>query len=261
MFCQLFRRYQTLLISIGGGLLVLGGWFLLSNFQLGDTEQKIYEMGKRLAANGPWTAATEEQYRIERAKILTKGMDSLSALKHLQKLKEHHKSIAEYAERAVREHPNNVEALLDWAFYLDIGSDESTAVYRRVLELDPNSAEALNHLGMSVAYDDPHTAIEYFTKVEELQNPEVGTYYSSLAIAYQRLGEYNKAMEVYRKGYETSPHSRGGARLFSHLQDLEAGIYKIPLWQPEGAETGNKKEDPEVAKRFERFFLKSQQER
>lgn len=239
MLRQFFRKYQTPLIFIGGGLLVFAGWILLSNFHFADegvtdaslttglhsqngstnqqrpeallskpakkdssllpaqqhldttptflsqTDQKIYEMGKRLAATGPWTTATEEQYRIERAKILTEGMDSLSALKYLQELKEHHKSIAEYAERAVREHPNNVEVLLDWAFYLDVGSDERNAVYHRVLELDTNSANALNRLGMSVAYDDPHTAIEYLTKVEGLQDPEVKTSYSRLALAYQ----------------------------------------------------------------------------
>ncbi|MYB96364.1 hypothetical protein F4054_09110 [Candidatus Poribacteria bacterium] len=203
---------------------------------LSDKEaRKIEAMTVRLMESGPFT---EEQYRIERARVLTEDMDSLSAVKLLERLGEHHKSIAEYAKRAYADNPNNPEALLYWSTTLE-SKDEKNAVYHRVLEIDPNSATALLRLGRNLAYDDPHTAIEHLTKVEEMQHPLAPTPYHRFARAYERIGEYDKAIEAYRKGYENDPHSDRAPYMRAQIEDLEAGIYKVPLWQPEEAETDN----------------------
>lgn len=202
---------------------------------LSDEEaRKIEEMTARLMANGPFT---EEQYRIERAKVLTEGLDSLSAVKLLERLGEHHKSIAEYAKKAYADNPNNPETLLYWSSTLE-SQEEKNAVYRRVLEIDPNSATALLRLGRNLAADNPHAAIEYLTKVEHLQNPLAPTPYTDLALAYQKIGEYDKALNAYRKGYDRNPHSDRAPFIRKQIEDLEAGIYKVPLWSPEEAETG-----------------------
>lgn len=202
---------------------------------LSDEEaRKIEEMTVRLITNGPFT---EEQYRIEHAKVLTEGLDSLSAVKLLERLGEHHKSIAEYAQRAYAENPNNSEAVLMWADTLE-SQEEQIAAYYRVLELDPNSAPALHSLGTILRRNHPHTAIEYLTKVEHLQYPLAPTPYSRLAFAYERIGEYDKALNAYIKGYERNPHSDSALYIRAQIEDLEAGIYKVPLWSPEEAETG-----------------------
>ena len=200
---------------------------------LSDEEvRKIEGMTVRLMENGRFT---EEQYRRERAKVLTEGMDSLSAVKLLERLGEHHESIAEYARKAYADNPNNPEAVLIWADTLESREEQITA-YRRVLELDPNSAGALHSLGRLLTIDDPYTAIEYLTKVEWLQHPLVSVPYSSLAFAYERIGEYDKALEAYRKGYEKNSHSDSAPYMRARIEDLEAGIYKVPLWQPDGVE-------------------------
>ena len=215
---------------------------------LSDEEaRKIEAMTIRLMESGPFT---DEQYRIERAKVLTEGMDSLSAVKLLERLGEHHKSIAEYARKAYADNPNNSEAALMWADTLK-NRDEQISAYRRVLELDPNSAGALHSLGTILRRDDPHLAIEYLTKVERLQHPFAPVPYSRLAFAYERIGEYDKAIEAYRKGYENDPHSDRDPYMRGQIEDLEAGIYKVPLWQPEEAETGNlENQVPDVPDNF-----------
>ena len=203
---------------------------------LSDEEvRKIEGMTVRLMENGRFT---EEQYRRERAKVLTEGMDSLSAVKLLERLGEHHESIAEYARKAYADNPNNPEAVLIWADTLESREEQITA-YRRVIELDPNSVRALHSLGTILRKDDPYTAIEYLTKVEHLQDPSAPVPYSRLAFAYERIGEYDKALEAYRKGYENDPHSDRDPYMRARIEDIEAGIYKVPLWQPEEAETGD----------------------
>lgn len=201
---------------------------------LSDTEaRKIEEMTIRLMATGLFT---EEQYRMERAKVLTEGMNSLSAVKLLERLGEHHKPIAEYTKKAYADNPNNPEALLFWSSTLG-SREEKNAVYRRVLEIDPNSATALLLLGRNLRREDPHAAIEYLTKVERLQDPLAPTPYSRLAFAYERIGEYDKAIDAYRKGDQRNPYSDSALYIRAKIEDLEAGIYKVPLWQPEAAET------------------------
>ncbi len=193
-----------------------------------EESKKIEKLKVRLMENGQFT---EAQYYSARARVLTEGLDSLSAAKLLESLGEHPISIAEYAAKAYADTPNNPEAVLIWADTLR-RREEQISAYLRVLELDPNSARALHALGTIFRNDAPHKAIEYFARVESLKDPLAPVPYSKLAFAYERIGEYDKALTAYRKAYERDPDSDKAPFIGSRIADLESGIYEVPLWHP-----------------------------
>ena len=136
----------------------------------------------------------DELLTKRKVEILTEGMDALDAAKYLKSLLHYSEYVEKYAKQAVDEDPNSFEALLLWADYQD--STERERAYRKLVDMDPTSVDAWMGLGHSLWYNHPEEAVEHLQKANSL-DPNAGL--DILGDAYQRLGEYDKALETYKK--------------------------------------------------------------
>lgn len=150
----------------------------------------------------------EVNAEIER---LTEGMDAFTAAKHLDALEPgrgglYGPYIREFAAQAFAEHPNDVEVVQFWADLQQIpawrGSNpEAIAAYRALLELRPDSQEALLGLSEALWYTEPEETLEHLAKAEELTSGYDSLIVKLKAKVYQRLGDYDTALtllKVYR---------------------------------------------------------------
>lgn len=180
--------------------------------------------------NADWATAGPPREEVD---ILAEGLDPLSAAKFLKALGGYGKYASEYADKALAENPDDFETLLVWT-KLRFDDEEREYGYRRLLEMDPNSITVLTGLGSLLANDAPEEAIEHLEKANSL-DPAAGLY--GLGWAYQRVGEYDKALNVLKKEYERYPVPL----LKSHIKAIESGnpwIHPIPSenqggWQNE----------------------------
>lgn len=183
-----------------------------------------------------WATAGPPREEVD---ILAEGLDTLSAAKFLKALG-HGKYASEYADKALAENPDDFETLLVWT-KLRFDDEEREYGYRRLLEMDPNSITVLTGLGSLLANDAPEEAIEHLEKANSL-DPTAGLY--QLGRAYQRVGEYDKAVTALKKAYQRYNQPR----MLSEIRSIEAGTPQIPLIQRETVdgwqnETGTKSPD------------------
>ena len=166
----------------------------------------------------------------KKVEILTEGMDALGAAKYLKSLLHYSEYVEKYAKQAVDEAPNSFEALLLWADYQD--STEREMAYRKLVDMDPTSVDAWMGLGHSLWYNHPEEAVEHLQKANSL-DPNAGL--DILGDAYQRLGEYDKALETYKKAFEVAPIPP----TLGAIKALETGGYTISpiLLEEEALET------------------------
>ena len=184
-----------------------------------------------------WATAGPPREEVD---ILAEGLDNLSAAKFLKALGGHGKYASEYADKALAENPDDFETLLVWT-KLRFDDEEREYGYRRLLEMDPNSITVLTGLGSLLANDAPEEAIEHLEKANSL-DPAAGLY--QLGRAYQRVGEYDKAVTALKKAYQRYNQPR----MLSEIRSIEAGTPQIPLIQRETVdgwqnETGTKSPD------------------
>lgn len=112
------------------------------------------------------------------------------------------RSTAEKILSAVRkEDPNCIEAMDVLAvLLLDTPgrAGESEALYRRILELDPDHYIAMNNLAwiLSEEQNKPQEALEFAQKGLQI-NPEFNELFDTRGVIYYRLGEYEKAVEDF----------------------------------------------------------------
>lgn len=177
----------------------------------------------------------------EEIDILVEGLDNLSAAKYLKALV-YNDYAREYAEKALAENPNDFETLFIWTRLRPPNEDaDRIAGYRKLLEMDPNFVPALVGLGSKLKEDSPEEAIELLLKANRL-NPSEGLY--ELAWAYQRIGEYDKAVPMLKKAYERYNHRW----MLSEIKSIEAGTPQIPLIQRESQEDRQNEADNKVDK-------------
>ena len=172
-----------------------------------------------------WATAGPPREEVD---ILAEGLDTLSAAKFLKALGGYNKYAREYADKALAENPDDFEALLVWT-QLRVDDEEREYGYRRLLEMDPNSITVLTGLGYLLANDAPEEAIEHLEKANSL-DAAAGLY--ELGWAYQRVGEYDKAVAALKKAYQRYNQPR----MLSEIRSIEAGTPQIPLIQRETVE-------------------------
>ena len=151
----------------------------------------------------------------------------LSAAKYLRALNGSYgnfrSAVREYVDRAVAENPDSFEALLLWCQLRAARAGCGTGSrFRKLLEMNPNSVEALVGLGTRLAFDGrPEEAIGYLQKAS-LLDPERPP--STLGLTYEELGEYDKALVALKKSYKMT---RSPVEL-AHIRAIEEGkpIYK-----------------------------------
>ena len=169
----------------------------------------------------------DELLTKKKVEILTEGMDALGAAKYLKSLLHYSEYVEKYAKQAVDEDPNSFEALLLWADYQD--PTERERAYRKLVDMDPTSVDAWMGLGHSLWYNHPEEAVEHLQKANSL-DPNAGL--DILGDAYQRLGEYDKALETYKKAFEVAPIPP----TLGAIKALETGGYTIsPIFLEEEA--------------------------
>ena len=85
--------------------------------------------------------------------------------------------------------------------------DEAIACYRKVIELDPKSAEIHNSLAWLLAtspeekFRDPAGAVELAMKAIEL-DPQQGGYWNTLGVARYRVGDWNEGIHALKQSNE-----------------------------------------------------------
>ena len=156
--------------------------------------------------------------------LLANEMDALSVAKYL-KMRNWFDEAREYVDLALAENPNSFEALLLWCQLRPPDQDtEREDGFRKLLEMNPNSVDALVGLGTRLSFDGrPEEAIVYLEKAS-LLDPERPP--STLGFTYKDLGEYDKALVALKKSYKTT---RSPVEL-AHIRAIEAKM-KTPLEQ------------------------------
>ena len=167
-----------------------------------------------------WATAGPPREEVD---ILVEGLDTLSAAKFLKALGGYGNYAREYADKALAENPDDFETLLVWT-KLRFDDEAREYGYRRLLEMDPNSITVLTGLGALLANDAPEEAIEHLEKANSL-SPTAGLY--ELGWAYQRVGEYDKAVAALKKAYQRYNQRR----MLSEIRAIEAGTPQVPLIQ------------------------------
>ncbi len=96
--------------------------------------------------------------------------------------------------------------------------DKAVADFKKVLEIDPDNADALNYLGYTWV-DRGENLTEAFNMIEkaiELE-PRSGAIVDSLGWAHYKLGQYSEARVNLEKAVELTPNS---ATIIDHLGDV-----------------------------------------
>ncbi len=183
-----------------------------------------------LYASLPYAQAKEKA-----VEVLTEGMDTLSAAKHLKDLNKYglvvglSDYVREHADRALAENPGSFEALLLWTqLRPPEQAAEREAGFRKLLRMNPNSVEALVGLGTRLAFEGrPEEALGPLEKASRL---DPGRPPSILGLTYELLGQYDKALVALKQSYKMT---RSPVEL-AHIRAIEAGD---PLWKPQRCES------------------------
>jgi Tfp pilus assembly protein PilF len=83
---------------------------------------------------------------------------------------------------------------------------EAQQIYRQILALDPNHADALYLFGMVAQHSGKHeVAVEYICRAVELKG-DVALFHHSLGDAHRGLGRLVEAVACYRRALALKPH-------------------------------------------------------
>ncbi len=122
-------------------------------------------------------------------------------------------------EAAVSIYPDNPQLFFDYGLMLDKNGMEELAINKmmKVLELQPDHAEALNFIGYTWADKNIRLkeALEYIEKAIALK-PDNGYIVDSLGWVYYRLGNYPGAIKELNRALELEP---GDPHIHDHLGD------------------------------------------
>jgi tetratricopeptide (TPR) repeat protein len=117
---------------------------------------------------------------------------------------------------ALAAHPENVDLLYNRALYAaEFGRiDWLERDLMRVLELEPDNADALNALGYTLAdqTDRHQEAFAFISRAYKLK-PDSAAILDSMGWVYYRLGDYDKALEFLRRALATMMDSEIAAHL------------------------------------------------
>ncbi len=129
-------------------------------------------------------------------------------------------------ERAIKIYHENPQLFFEYGLLLERNGLHQQAIsnMEKVLELQPEHAEALNFIGYTWADNNIHLdrALEYIKRAVQLK-PENGYITDSLGWVYFRLGELEKAETELEHAIELEP---GDAHIYDHLGDVYYSLKK-----------------------------------
>ncbi len=163
-----------------------------------DQEERLDAVRQNWRHLNPNSDADINYYR-KRAVIVYERVDTLTAAKHLSQMNSPNKKAigVEYAERAIRENPNSVEAMRIWVKCHP--EDQKIEAYQQLLSKFPNDAFAHELIAWHYYYekDDPEAALVHMQKSCQLDS-RIAKTNDLLAICYFTLGEWEKAVAAYQ---------------------------------------------------------------
>ncbi len=129
---------------------------------------------------------------------------------------------------AVDLYPDNYQLLFEYGLVLEKSglSQKAIAVMERVLELQPDHAEALNYIGYTWADKNMNLdqALEYILQANELK-PDNGFIIDSLGWVYYRLGDFQQAVIELERAVKLMPKD---PHIFEHLGDAYRALKRFP---------------------------------
>lgn len=131
-------------------------------------------------------------------------------------------------EEATALFPENNQLLFEYGLTLEKNSryEQAIKVMQRVLELEPDHAEALNYIGYTWADKNMNLvkALEYILRANTLK-PNNGFIIDSLGWAYYRLGDYQKAVRELERSLKLIPDD---PNIYDHLGDVYRSLKRFP---------------------------------
>lgn len=122
-------------------------------------------------------------------------------------------------DKATQLYPDNYQLCFEYGIMLEQSNRKAEAVVQmqKVLELDPENADALNFIGYTWADQNINLdkALEYILKAIKLK-PNNGYILDSLGWVYYRLKEYDKALKWLNKSLKLKPDD---PNIYDHLGD------------------------------------------
>lgn len=131
-------------------------------------------------------------------------------------------------ETAVDLYPDNLQLLFEYGLVLEKNGMSETAVeiMQKVLELQPDHAEALNYIGYTWADKNIHLqqALEYILRADALK-PDNGFIIDSLGWVYYRLGDFSRAVQELERSVQLVPDD---PHIYEHLGDVYHSLQRVP---------------------------------
>jgi len=147
-------------------------------------------------------------------------------LSSLYQEQEKNRSALTLLEEAIEIYPDKPQLYFEYGLLLESNGMYQQAVVNmeKVIELQPEHAEALNFIGYTWADNNIHLdrALEYIKRAVELK-PGNGYMADSLGWVYFRLGEFEKAKIELEHAIELEP---GDPHIYDHLGDVYLSLKK-----------------------------------
>ena len=182
-------------------------------------------------------AEAKRLVRRQTAILATQGMPAFEAAQYIinsPNIPFSQDYVKELADQALAENPDDPEVLYLWAGrhpHVEEGPNpEAEAAYEKLLAMEDLPPEfqstVLDSFAGTIWYYNPEDAVRYAKEARSLSNDSS---YHLIGDYYQRLGEYDKALEVYRDYYAKT----GDWIVAHHIRAIEAGTPNIlPISRP-----------------------------
>lgn len=149
-------------------------------------------------------------------------------LSSLYQAKEDNHAAMLLMETAIDLYPDNQQLLFEYGLLLEKNgkSDQAIVMMEKVLELEPNHAEALNYIGYTWADKNVHLeqALEYILRADALK-PNNGFIIDSLGWVYYRLGNFPQAIQELERSLLLIPDD---PHIYEHLGDVYHSLQRFP---------------------------------
>ncbi len=162
----------------------------------------------------PIAEEVEEVYR-RKLNILAEVLSDLDMAKYLL---DHGRELfrwydevyaIEYAQKALDKEPDDYQTIYVWSVsHMGLDSEKVEYGFRRLVELNPNSAEVLYQLGLHLVLQaenrpDYEEAIGFLKRSIALEpTGSYGSVYRTMGKAYAKLGDKEKALAFYKHSQE-----------------------------------------------------------
>jgi len=178
--------------------------------------QSYIEIALRLANDKPWRDEVRSKIRAK-ADLLFEDMEAVRELEHFfekaitsrtipaPRTPHHHAPRTTDHGPQITDHTIESELKKAIQYHQSGNVQPAEAIYKKILEIDPNHADAL-HLSGVIAHQSgrKEKAVELINRAIQ-NNPQKACYYNSLGITFQDQARTNEAIACYQKALQVKP--------------------------------------------------------